>query len=91
MGEGGGKGVSGKRRGLISKSAAKMAALQFAEGGLRTGKLFWAKKMAANIARDRFVTRSLRRQGWSVLRIWEHDLAAHPAGCLHRIRRALIH
>src|SRR4051812_21363227 len=31
---------------------------------------FWQKKLAANHARDRRVTRQLRRNGWRVLRIW---------------------
>ena len=33
------------------------------------------KKLAANQARDRRVTRTLRRMGWRVVRIWEHELA----------------
>ena len=36
---------------------------------------FWRKKLAANKARDRRVTRTLRRMGWRVVRIWEHELA----------------
>lgn len=36
---------------------------------------FWRRKFAANRARDRLVTRALRRAGWRVLRIWEHELA----------------
>ncbi len=35
---------------------------------------FWRAKLARNQARDRRVTRSLRRAGWRVLRIWEHSL-----------------
>mgnify|MGYP006277543925 FL=1 len=35
---------------------------------------FWRRKFAANIARDRRVNRALRKAGWRVLRIWEHDL-----------------
>ena len=35
---------------------------------------FWKKKLASNRMRDRKVTRLLRRQGWHVLRIWEHEL-----------------
>jgi DNA mismatch endonuclease (patch repair protein) len=31
---------------------------------------------ARNVERDRLVTRSLREAGWTVLRFWEHDLAA---------------
>jgi DNA mismatch endonuclease Vsr len=41
---------------------------------VRTGKRFWAGKMAGNMARDRWVTRALRRRGWRVVRIWEHEL-----------------
>ena len=36
---------------------------------------FWRKKFAANKARDGLVTRTLRKKGWRVLRIWEHELA----------------
>ena len=35
---------------------------------------FWRKKIAANKTRDRLVSRSLRQDGWCVLRIWEHEL-----------------
>ena len=41
----------------------------------RNNATFWRKKLAANQARDKFVTRTLRRQGWTVIRIWEHELA----------------
>ena len=50
---------------------------------------FWRKKFAANQARDRLVTRTLRRAGWRVVRIWEHELARQRAGRLGaRLRRA---
>jgi DNA mismatch endonuclease (patch repair protein) len=35
---------------------------------------FWRKKLATNKKRDILVTRVLKINGWSVLRIWEHDL-----------------
>ncbi len=37
-------------------------------------RAFWRAKLARNRARDRLVTRTLRRAGWRVLRIWEHEL-----------------
>ena len=51
---------------------------------------FWKKKFAANKARDRRVNRELRRLGWQVARIWEHELKRkkEPA-LLQRIHRAL--
>jgi len=35
---------------------------------------FWKKKFAANKSRDRRVNRELRKLGWCVIRIWEHEL-----------------
>ena len=51
---------------------------------------FWQRKLEANKRRDRLVNRTLRRQGWQVLRVWEHELS-RKADCqlLSRIQRAL--
>ena len=49
---------------------------------------FWRTKIARNQTRDRLVTRTLRAQGWRVLRIWEHELAKKNATRLAgRLRR----
>lgn len=37
---------------------------------------FWRDKIAGNRARDQRNIRALRRRGWKVLRIWEHQLEA---------------
>ena len=58
-------------------------------GHRRTGSAFWREKLAANKARDRLVTRTLRRQGWRVVRIWEHELAKNPQRCVEKIKKAL--
>ena len=39
----------------------------------RPAKKYWREKIEGNMRRDRKVSRKLRRDGWSVLRIWEHD------------------
>lgn len=36
---------------------------------------FWQRKIAANVQRDRRVTKQLRRDGWSVIRVPEHDVS----------------
>ena len=52
---------------------------------------FWRRKLAANKARDRLVTRTLRARGWHVLRIWEHELARkNEARLMRRVRDALV-
>lgn len=47
---------------------------------------WWQAKLAANERRDRRADADLARQGWKVLRIWEHESADRAAG---RIMRAL--
>ena len=47
---------------------------------------FWRKKISRNQIRDRLVTRTLRKAGWRVLRIWEHELTRkHQTRRLRRI------
>ena len=51
---------------------------------------FWAKKLAANKARDLVVTNALGGKAWRVLRVWEHELLIKNEECLlQRIRGAL--
>jgi DNA mismatch endonuclease (patch repair protein) len=51
---------------------------------------WWAAKLARNKARDRVVTRALRQHGWTVLRVWECDLAKkHWPRVARRVARAL--
>ena len=51
-------------------------------------RAFWMKKLTGNQTRDRLVTRTLRKNGWRVVRIWEHELRK-PARALARIHKAL--
>jgi DNA mismatch endonuclease, patch repair protein len=39
-----------------------------------TNTPYWTAKADRNRARDRRNRRALRREGWSVLSLWEHDL-----------------
>lgn len=51
---------------------------------------FWAKKLGGNVARDRLVTRTLRKAGWHVLRVWECDLVPRRQNHVSlRLRRVL--
>jgi len=34
---------------------------------------FWEQKLARNVERDRVANKSLKSEGWRVVRIWEHD------------------
>lgn len=52
---------------------------------------YWLPKLSRNKARDRLVTRTLRQQGWAVIRVWECELAKakRGPGVARRVRRAL--
>jgi DNA mismatch endonuclease (patch repair protein) len=53
-------------------------------------KEYWEPKLARNAARDREVSRELRKRGWKVLRIWECELASKRAvKTIARVQRAL--
>ncbi|MGW9183827.1 very short patch repair endonuclease [Agromyces sp. NPDC055661] len=47
---------------------------------------YWDAKVLANCARDRNTDEVLGSHGWTVLRIWEHDVRADPVGVGARIR-----
>lgn len=49
---------------------------------------YWERKIAINKERDRRQTRELRKSGWRVLRLWEHELK-DPARMIQKIRRAI--
>jgi DNA mismatch endonuclease (patch repair protein) len=52
----------------------------FWHGCPRCGKVptsnvsYWEGKIARNRKRDKATSTALRRQGWTVLRLWEHDM-----------------
>ena len=52
-------------------------------------RTFWEKKIYGNIARDKRVSRKLRRAGWHVYRFWEHDMKKRPNYVVAKIRQCL--
>ena len=54
-------------------------------------RAFWKKKFAANKTRDRRVNQELRKLGWRVIRILEHDLTELVAVCILKIQAAMLY
>jgi DNA mismatch endonuclease (patch repair protein) len=52
---------------------------------------YWRPKLDRNRARDRLVTKSLEHDGWTILRVWEHEpveeAAEQIAAAVERARR----
>lgn len=49
----------------------------------------WAAKIEANRARDRRTIQRLRRSGWRVVRIWQHEVEANVPACIDRVEAAV--
>lgn len=49
----------------------------------------WQKKIAATRERDQRNFRKMRKFGWKVLRIWEHQIERSPEDCTERIEKVL--
>ncbi len=50
---------------------------------------YWGPKIARNRERDSQVTESLQREGWTVVRAWEHEVKGEPDAVVARIREAV--
>jgi len=54
-----------------------------------TRKEFWMKKIQSNIDRDKKVNEQLQEDGWTLIRIWEHEIRKDPKKCIKQIIRIL--
>ena len=62
----------------------------FEEGAApATNTQFWIAKFERNRRRDREVTSALRREGWSVIRLWGSDVIRDSDRCARKVRRRL--
>jgi DNA mismatch endonuclease (patch repair protein) len=53
-------------------------------------RAFWSRKLSSNKKRDQVVNKILRKAGWRVLRIWEHELTRkNETRLVQRIKRVL--
>lgn len=50
---------------------------------------YWQSKIERNMQRDVQNVRRLRRSGWLVIRVWEHEVETDPEGCANRIEGAV--
>lgn len=51
----------------------------------KTNSRVWQEKIVRNKKRDRVASRRLRTEGWTVLRIWECELAKKPTKVISQI------
>jgi DNA mismatch endonuclease Vsr len=56
---------------------------------VKDNREFWIEKIRRNRRRDRLVNRRLRRDGWIVLRFWEHEVKRNPFRCVKTVKEAV--
>jgi len=56
----------------------------------RNNQEFWRKKLEGNKRRDGYVSRELRKLGWKVVRVWEHELRS-PLQVAGKLRKHFHH
>ena len=50
---------------------------------------WWVAKIERTIARDREITEKLQRDGWTVIRLWEHDVLADPNAAARQVLKSV--
>jgi DNA mismatch endonuclease (patch repair protein) len=55
-----------------------------------TNAKYWVEKIERNRARDQTVNATLRRLGWTVIRVWETDVQQSPARAAQRVSRRIL-
>lgn len=51
---------------------------------------YWEAKIARNKTRDIATTKVLRKDGWQVLRFWEHELRGDLDRCISKVKHSLM-
>lgn len=51
---------------------------------------FWRAKIQLNRRRDQRNFAALRRLGWRVIRIWQHEIESDLDRCVHKVLKHLL-
>lgn len=51
---------------------------------------YWTKKINRNVERAKEVNVQLKKQGWKVIRFWEHDIKKYPKKCVLKIKKHIL-
>jgi len=63
---------------------------KFSKSSSRLPKKYWVEKIENNISRDNTNRLGLQRNGWGVLRIWEHEVKKDLEKTMKKIEKFLI-
>ncbi len=63
---------------------------KFAKRKHKLPKKYWLPKIEANMKRDRKVNRHLKKEGWKVVRFWEHQVKKTPELIVEKLEEILF-
>lgn len=55
----------------------------------KSNHIFWTIKINKNVERDKRVNMELEKTGWTVIRLWEHDVNKNLKLCINIIRNKI--
>ena len=55
----------------------------------RSNRHYWSHKLTRNRKRDNKVSREIRKHGWDILRVWEHEIRQNPSHAISRLQSLL--
>ena len=55
----------------------------------KSRKDFWIRKIKGNIKRDVRVNKKLRKEGYKVIRFWEHEIEKNHETCIKKLIKTL--
>lgn len=55
-----------------------------------TNKKYWIPKINRNVERAKEVNKQLKKDGWTVLRFWEHDIKKNPGKCIAKVKKEFL-
>jgi DNA mismatch endonuclease (patch repair protein) len=55
----------------------------------KSNKKYWNAKIKRNIERDKEQNKFLKKNGWKVIRVWEHEIAHNLKLCINRIKNRI--
>ncbi len=55
----------------------------------KTNKKYWLPKIDKNSMRDRKNVKMLKKKGFRVVRLWEHEIKKNPRKCIVKVNKCL--
>lgn len=56
----------------------------------KSNKKYWLQKIKGNIARDKKINKFLKKYGWTIIRIWEHEIKMNSGQKIDKIIAKII-